>query len=481
MLVLRLTSLTTDHWPVTHGRPDDFLSRLLLDTRADRLQMLPMSTRPEGQTLARRLGALSGAGLLIGLTIGSGIFRVPGTVAADVGTAGAMGVVWILGGILALFGALSLAELAVMYPRAGGLYVFLREAYGPLPAFLYGWTELLITRPAALGALAMIFAEYAGAFEGVAVRLLAASAIVGLTIVNLRSVGAGTGLQNVTAAAKVVALVVLAGALLLLGDRGAGALAATPSFAPTSWGGFGVALIAVLWAYDGWADTTAMAGEMRDPRRTIPRALVGGTLTVIAIYLVVNVAFLWVLPAGEMAGSTLVAADAAARVLGSAGANVIRALVALSAFGALAAAIITGPRILFALASDGLFFARVAAVHPRFQTPWVATLVTGALGIAYVSIRSFEQLAGAFVLGVWPFYALAVAGVIVLRRRAPTVERAYRTTGYPLVPVAFLLASALLLGNALVEETGLTLFGFGVILVGIPVFWGWRALRSRVP
>ncbi len=433
------------------------------------------------QTLTRRLGALSGAALLIGLTIGSGIFRVPSTVAADVGTVGAIAVVWILGGVIALFGALSLAELAVMFPRAGGLYVFLREAYGPLPAFLYGWTELLITRPAALGALAMIFAEYAGAFRGLGdtgIRLLAGLAIAGLTAVNLRSVVAGTGLQNVTAIAKAVALVVLAGALLLLGDRDEGALATPPSFAPTSWGGFGVALIAVLWAYDGWADVTAMSGEMRDPSRTIPRALVGGTLAVIAIYLVVNASYLWVLPASEMAESTLVASDAAARTLGSAGASVIGALVALSAFGALAAAIITGPRILFALAADGLFFARVASVHPRFETPWVATLVTGALGIAYVSIRSFEQLASAFVLGVWPFYALAVAGVIVLRHRAPTMARAYRTTGYPFVPLAFLLASALLLGNAAIEETGLTLFGFAVILVGVPAYWIWRLVRG---
>ena len=407
---------------------------------------------------------------------------MPSTVAADVGTPGAIAIVWVLGGVISLFGALSLAEVAVMYPRAGGLYVFLREAYGPLPAFLYGWTELLITRPAALGALAMIFAEYAGAFAGfddLRVRLLAGGAIAALTLVNLRSVAAGTGVQNVTTVAKALALVLLAGALLARGDRAQGALASTPAFMPSSWGGFGVALIAVLWAYDGWADVTAMSGEMRDPQRTIPRALLGGTLVVIAIYLVVNTAYLWVLPASAMAGSAMVASDAAARTMGPAGAAVIGALVALSAFGALAAAVITGPRILYALAADGLFFARVASVHPRYRTPWLATLVTGALGIAWVSVRSFEQLAGAFVLGVWPFYALAVAGVIVLRIRRPAAERAYRAAGYPFVPLAFLLASALLLGNALVEETSLTLFGFGVILAGVPVFAVWRIVIAR--
>lgn len=436
------------------------------------------------RTLTRRLGAVSGAALLVGLTIGSGIFRVPGAVASEVGSVGAIALVWAIGGGIALFGALSLAELAVMYPRAGGLYVFLREAYGPLPAFLYGWTELLVARPAALGALAMIFAEYAGAFWGLedtAIRVLAAGGIVLVTLANLRSVDLGAGLQAVTTVAKVGAIVALAVALLALGDPSTGALADAPSFAPASWGGFGVALVAVLWAYDGWADTTAMAGEMRDPGRTIPRALMGGTLTVIGIYLIVNAAYLWVLPSGAIAGSTLVASDAAARTLDARGALAIGALVSLSAFGALAAAIITGPRILYALAADGLFFSRVAAVHPRYDTPWVAVLVCGTLGVAYVSVRSFEQLAGAFVLGVWPFYALAVAGVIVLRHRRPAVERSYRTAGYPLVPLAFLLASALLLGNALVEQTGLTLFGFAIILSGVPVYYLWRLHRRAEP
>ena len=436
------------------------------------------------QSLTRRLSAVDGAVLLIGLTIGSGIFRVPSAVALDAGSVGAVAMLWLLGGVIALFGALSLAELAVMHPRAGGLYVFLREAWGPLPAFLYGWTELLVVRPAALGALAMIFAEYAGAFrslDATATRLLAIAGIVFVTLANLRSLALGSWLQGLTTIAKTLALAGLAAALFVLGDRADGALAAAPSFAPRSWGGMGIALIAVLWAYDGWADTTAMAGEMRDPSRTIPRALIGGVLAVIAIYLVVNAAYLWVLPVATIAASPLVATDAAGRVLGEAGRALISALVSLSAFGALAAAIITGPRILFALARDGLFFARVASVHPRYGTPWVATLVAGGLGVAYVSVRSFEQLAGAFVLGVWPFYVLAVAGVIVLRLRRPLAERPYRTAGYPFVPIVFLLASALLLGNALIEQTGLTLFGFGVILAGVPVFVAWRLVAARRP
>ncbi len=439
------------------------------------------STVPEGP-LPRRVGTWSGVLLLVGLTVGSGIFRVPGGIAAEVGSVGAIAGVWILGGVVALFGALAFAELATLFPRSGGLYVFLREAYGPLPAFLYGWTELLVARPASLGGLAMIFAEYARAFlplgEG-GVRVLAAAAVGLLALANLRSARWGMALQDATSAAKVAALGGLALALFLLGDPSGGALAGPPGLAPRTWGGFGVALVAALWAYDGWADTTAMAGEVRDPARVLPRALVGGILLVVAVYLAVNAAYLYVLPLERVAASPLLAADAATAVLGGAGASTVAALVMLSVFGALNAAVITGPRILFAMAQDGLFFRPVAAVHPRYRTPYVAVAVTGALGIAYVSVRSFEELAAAFVLGVWPFYALAVGGVFVLRRTRPDLPRPYRTLGYPVVPAVFLLASVALLGNSLVEQTGLTLFGLGVVAAGVPVFYGWRALRAR--
>ncbi|MET0395294.1 MAG: amino acid permease [Longimicrobiaceae bacterium] len=432
--------------------------------------------------LPRSLGAWSGTALLVGLTIGSGIFRVPGGVAAEVGSVGAVALVWVLGGAVALFGALTFAELATLFPRSGGLYVFLREAYGPLPAFLYGWTELLVTRPASLGALAMIFAEYAGTFAplgGAGVRVLAAATLVGLSAASWRSVRWGAALQDWTTAAKVLALAGLALVLFALGDPSAGALAVAPGLAPRTWGGFGVALVAVLWAYDGWADTTSMAGEVRDPARVLPRALVGGVLVVVAVYLAANAAYLYVLPLERVAASPLVASEAATAVLGGAGAAVVAALVMLSAFGALNGAVMTGPRILFAMAEDGLFFRPVAAVHPRFRTPYVAVAVTGALGVAYLSLRTFEQLAGAFVLGVWPFYALAVAGVFVLRRRRPDLPRPYRTLGYPVVPGVFLLASVALLVNSLVEQTGLTLFGLGVVAAGVPVFYAWRALSGR--
>ncbi len=437
---------------------------------------------PHDDALPRRLGLWSAVAVLVGSTIGSGIFRVPSTVAQDVGTVGAMAVLWIVGALIALFGALTLAELAALFPRSGGIYVFLREAYGPLPAFLFGWTELLVIRPSALGGIAVLFAEYARTFvpfsEG-GVKLVAAAAILLLATANILSVKWGAWVQNVSTAAKALTLVGLAAAAFLFGNGSAGALAAPVEWAPLSWGGFGIALVAVMWAYDGWADLTFMAGEVKDPSRTLPRALLGGTLAVIAIYLVVNAAYLYVLPVAEMAGKPLVASDAARAVFGQAGAAIVAAMVMLSAFGALNGSTMTGPRIFFAMADDGLFFRPIASVHRRFQTPFAAIALAAALGIGYVSIRSFEQLADAFILGIWPFYALAVGAVFLLRRRRPDLPRPYRTAGYPVVPLVFLLASVAMLGNAVVEEPGQTLFGFGIILLGIPVYWLWKGRRPR--
>lgn len=435
---------------------------------------------PDG--LPRRLGLLSAAAVLIGSTIGSGIFRVPSTVAEQVGTVGAIVLLWTVGAVVALFGALTLAELAVLFPRSGGIYVFLREAYGPLPAFLFGWTELLVIRPSALGAIAILFAEYLGglvALDDRSVRLVAAGTILLLAGANIRSVTWGAAVQNVSTAAKVLALAGLALLAFALGDGSKGALAQPIEWAPLSWGGFGLAMVSVMWAYDGWADLTFLGGEVKDPARTLPRALLGGTAVVVAIYLLVNAAYLYVLPVADMAGRPLVAADAARAFLGQAGAAVVVGMVMLSAFGALNGATMTGPRIFFAMADDGLFFRPVASVHPRWHTPWAAIALAALLGVGYVSVRTFEQLADSFILGIWPFYALAVGAVFLLRRARPELDRPYRTAGYPWVPAIFLLASLAMLGNAVIEEPASTLLGFGIILAGVPVFYLWRVAQGR--
>jgi basic amino acid/polyamine antiporter, APA family len=435
----------------------------------------------EAARLEPRLGIWSTAAILIGVTIGSGIFRVPAVAAAETGALGATFLLWVVGGLVALFGALTIAELAAMYPRAGGIYVFLKEAYGPEVAFLFGWTRLLVIQPAVIGAIALICAAYVNAFVPLTpgqVRLLAACIIVVLAAANYRSMAWGAWVQNVSTVAKVVALLVLAAAIFLLGDPAGGAFAGETRLSPATWGGFGMALLAVMWTYDGWIDATYVAEEVRDPGRTLPRALAGGVLVVIGIYLVVNAAYLLALSMDEMAASELVAADAAMAVFGPVGASLVAGLVILSTFGALNGVTMTGPRVFFAMARDGLFFRPVAAVHPAFGTPHVAIGLAAGLGILYVSVRTFEQLAEAFVLGIWPFYVLCVLAVFLLRRRRPRAPRPYRAWGYPVVPVLFLLASLAMLGNALVRQPLSTLLGFGIILSGVPAYRLWNRLRA---
>lgn len=424
--------------------------------------------------LVRRLGVWSAAAVLVGSTIGSGIFRVPSEAAAQVGSVGAFTLVWIVGAVLSLFGALTLAELATLFPYSGGIYVFVREGFGRLPAFLFGWTRLVVLQPASLGAISMIFAAYVRAFVPLTdtqIRIIAAMTIGALAAANYRSVAWGAAIQNASTGAKVLSLAGLAALAFGLGSHEGGALASPPELLPASWSGFGIALIAVLWTYDGWADLTYMAGEVRDPARTFPRALTGGVLAVVLVYLAVNAAYLYVLPMSAIADSEMVAADAAAVIFGRAGSSIVAALVMLSTFGALNGATMTGPRIFYAMAEDDLFFRRVAAVHPRYHTPHVAIVLSALLGIAYVSIRTFEQLAAAFILGIWPFYALAIGAVFRLRMRRPELQRPYHTWGYPVVPALFLLATVAILGNALAQQPRSTLFGFGLILAGIPAYY----------
>lgn len=454
----------------------------------------PVATGAPPDRLPRRLGLWSAIAVAVGSTIGSGIFGVPGAIARDIGTLGAIVLAWMIGAVVALFGALTVAELSAMYPRSGGVYVYLREAYGPVPAFLFGWTELLVIRPSALGGIAMIFARYLGQFLALTdgqVRLVAAGTIALLAAANIRSVTWGAAVENATTAAKVLALAGLSLVVFAFAGGVQGALSEPVSLAPRSWGGFGVALIAILWAYDGWADLTFMAGEVRDPGRNLPRALLGGTVVVMVVYLLANLAYVRVLPMAAMQASNAVAADTAGRLFGDVGKSVVAALVMVSCFGTLNASTMTGPRILFAMADDGLFFRPIAAVHPRWRTPWTAIALCALLGIGYVSIQTFEELADAFILGIWPFYALAVGAVFILRRERAATERPYSTWGYPFVPVVFLAASVALIVNALAQQPwssagaifrpGTPMFGFGIILLGIPVYYAWRALGGARP
>ncbi len=431
--------------------------------------------------LPRSLGVWSAAAAAVGLTIGSGIFRVPSTVAAESGSVGAAILVWVLGGVITLCGALTLAELAAMFPRAGGLYVYLREAYGPLAAFLFGWSWFFI-RSAASAGTALIFVAYLRTFvplEDGQGRMVAVALIILVGLANYRSVRLGAAIQNASTLAKVVALLVLAVAIFALGDAQTGALATAPSLSPWSSSGFGVALIAALFAYDGWIAATLVAGEIRDPERALPRALGGAAVVIVIAYLSINVAYLYALPLADMAASKAVAADAMTRVAGAGGAALVAALVMLSTFGGLNAGIMTGPRVFYAMAEDRLFFRSVAAIHPRYQTPHVATAVIVALTVLNASVRTFEQLAEAFVLLLYPFIAMTVAAVFVLRRRRPELHRPYRTAGYPVIPAIFLIGVSVMMANALIKRPSATLLSAGIVAVGLPVYLIWRRKGNR--
>jgi amino acid transporter len=438
-----------------------------------------------GERLPRSLGLLSAIAVVIGSTIGSGIYRTPAVIAQRVPQPLAMLSIWVLGGVLALCGALTYAELAAMYPRSGGVLVYLREGFGKLPAFLFGWTSLVIIRASALGAVATVFAEYLLRSLGWnpelpasadAVHYIAAAAIAVNTLVSVRGVDWIAALVNLTTGLRYAALALLVVLAFVAGHgdfghyvAGGGALHIGP---------FGLAVVSVLWAYDGWGDLSFVGGEVKDPERNLPRALLFGTLGVVVIYLAANAAYLYLIPIEGIKTSPLVAADAAERLIGRFGVGAVAVVVMISTFGTLAGSMLTGPRIFYAMAEEGLFFRAVGRMHPRYQTPSTAILLTGALGVGFVLLRTFEQLADTFVLGIWPFYALAAAAVFVLRRRLPDAHRPVKTWGYPVVPLLFILSAALILGNALLTDRN-ALVPFGVIAAGVPVYWIWNRSRGQ--
>jgi len=424
--------------------------------------------------LPRRLGFWSTTALVAGVIIGSGIFRVSGGVANDAGSVGGVVAVWVIGGIITLCGVLSLAELAAAFPASGGLFVYLREAYGPTIAFLFGWTSLFLY-PAGTAGVALVFAEYLGTLLHLSpsgVRFAAAGAILFAGIVSYRSVRGPGALVSAATVGKLGALVLLVVAAFSLGDAGAGSFGSgAPAASNTRIGGIGLGLVAALWAYNGIQDMVSVAGEVRDPQRVLPRSLLAGIAVVIAVYLLVNGAYLYVLPFDILRAAPLPAADTASRVIGPVGVRLVAASVMISTFGTVSALVFASPRVFYAMAADGLLFAPLARVHPRFATPHVAVVSLALVSLVCVWSRSFEQLAEAFILGVWPFIALAALGVLVLRRTRSDLARPYRVPGYPVVPLLFVLGTIAVVIAGLVAHPGTTLAGMGLTLVGVPVYW----------
>src|SRR6266704_2594806 len=426
-----------------------------------------------GERLQRRLGLWSAVAVLVGSTIGSGIFRTPASVAQRIDDVPLFLLAWVVGAVVVLCGALTYSELAAAFPRSGGVYVFVRESFGRLPAFLFAWAELWVIRPGAYGAIGITASAYTlrtlgldpaaiiagvGPLEIRAEQLLGAGYIVLVGTVNYFGIHRGAVLQNLSTAFKVGALALLILVGFALGTRSTGLPPGGifAQHASVSLSSFLLAMVAILWAYDGWADLAFVGGEVKDPQKILPRALLIGTATVVVLYLGANLVYLYLIPIEQMKHAELVAADVARLVIGPAGG------------------------IFFSAAEDGLFPRFIARVDPKNHAPTAAVVLMTVMGMIFILVRTFTALADQFIIGIWPFYALAVAGVFVLRRTRPQLERPYRTWGYPFVPLVFLVAALFLLGNYLVRETASFAVDIGIILTGVPVYVVWERVR-RVP
>lgn len=443
-----------------------------------------------GERLARRLTLWSAIAVVIGSTIGSGIFRTPASVAQLVGDAPLFLIAWIIGGVLAVCGALTYGELAAAFPRSGGIYVYIRESFGEIPAFLFGWAELWIIRPGAFGAIGITAAAYTLRTLGYdpampigplrAEQALGAVYIIIVALVNYYGIHRGAVLQNISTALKVGALAALVVLGLALGNSAHQSTTNVLSqHAAVGISPFLLALVSILWAYDGWADLSFVGGEVKDPQSVLPRALLFGTGLVVVLYLAANLAYVILIPMKSMQSAELVAADVASLLFGSIGVILISAVIAVSTFGTLNGSMMTAPRIFFAMAEDNLFPKVIARVDPVSQAPTSAILMTAAMGVITISIRTFTDLANQFIIGIWPFYALAVLAVFILRRKKPEMERPYHVWGYPFVPGLFLLGSLFLLGNYLITKPLAFSVDVGLILIGIPVYFFWRKRISR--
>jgi basic amino acid/polyamine antiporter, APA family len=435
--------------------------------------------------LRRDLGLAAALAIVVGTVIGSGIFRVPQTMIQSVGTVQMVFIVWIVGGILSLAGALTYAELAAALPGAGGEYVYLTEAYGPMWGYLYSWTQLSVAKSGSIATLATAFFEYTAhfipEFEKVWFtvgplpikygQIFALFLILFLGLVNYFGVRVGGNVQIAVTAVKVglIAFLILAGLFY-----SHAAAHAEPMAAPPLQTGFIAALVAALWAYDGWNNVGMVASEIRNPKRNLPLALIGGTLGVIAIYMLANWAYFRVLTPAEVAAHKLVAAEMMQRVQGPAGAAAVSIAAMISIFAALNGSILTGARVPYAAARDGLFFRSAARVHPAFHTPGVSIMMLTGWSCVLVLSGKYDDLYNFVIFGSWILYAMATASVFVLRRKRPDLPRPYKTLGYPIVPGLFLAGAAVLEVRTFIDKPRQAILGIVLMLLGLPLYFYWK-------
>jgi APA family basic amino acid/polyamine antiporter len=459
-----------------------------------------MSTDPHKQTLARRLTLTNAIMVVIGSVIGSGIFLTPQNVAANVDVPGLMIGVWILTGLLTLAGALTNAEVASLIPEAGGQYVFFRVTFGQLTAFLYGWTTFIVYQTGSIAAIAVAFAKYLGYFvdlphlgpeleawqlpligniyplKNIGITMVAIGAIITVTTINYFGVQFGGIIQNVFTFLKVLAI----GAIIVLAfTSGKGS---TDHFFPL-WGmpssgslmaAVGVAMIATLWSYDGWNSLTFLAGEVMEPQKNIPRALIIGTLAVILIYVTTNLAYLYILPIGEIATSKLVAADVMNVVFYGWGGAIISAMVMISTFGTVNASSMTTARVFYAMAKDKMFFKSMGEIHPKFRTPNKSLVVQCTWACILCLTGTYDQIFTYVIFAGWIFYALGGAAVFILRAKQPDAVRSYKVPFYPVIPVVFILVATWFVYNTITQQTRDSMVGLFLVAAGIPFYLYWN-------
>lgn len=445
--------------------------------------------------LKRGLGFKESLSIVVGTIIGTGIFMKSGIMSQTVGSPGVVLLAWLVGGLLSLAGALTYAELGSLFPKAGGEFTYLRETYGELLAFLYGWMRFWIGTPGSIAAYAVgaatFLAALFGGFSETTLIAVSIAFVVTFTLVNCLSVKSGGTVQVFMTALKILMIATIVFGCFFLSGGSSHGFATPADWSWRGWSAFGTAMVAALWAYDGWNNLPMAAGEVRDAQKVVPKALVVGTLIILLIYGALNIAYFYALPFGEIlsarsplnSGANVlpVATKAAQTFLGAGGIAFLSFAFAISALGAMNGSILTGARVPYAMAQEKLFFKQLAYVSPKSHSPVVAILIQGTWACLLAVSGRFDQLTDYVIFGSWMFYALCAAAVIILRVKRPNLERGYRTPGYPFVPIVFVIVAVCLLVNTLITSPRESGIGLLIIGVGIPVYWFAFRKQKQVP
>lgn len=466
-----------------------------------------MKTNTQQKDLIRGLSLIAAIMLVSGSMIGSGIFRKPATMAGQLLSPEFLILVWIIAGLITFIGAITNAEIAGMFDSTGGQYIYFKEMYGDFTAYLYGWSILAVIQTGSQAAIAYVFAEYLGyffklpdapkflqdftlhmplvgnihPFAEFGTKLIAIICLLFLTGINYLGVVLGGLVQTIVTFIKISSIILLSFFLFVFGNGSAANLFNgfnVSSSLPTNIiAAFGLALTGAFWAYDGWNNVTFVSGEIKEPQKNVPKALLLGTLIVIGVYVLINLSYLYILPIDEMKNSPLVAATAAEKIFGINGASIIAIAVIISTFGALNGSILSTARVHFAMARTKLFFSALGKIHPKFATPHISLLVQGLWSAVLVLSGSFDTITDYVIFAAWLFYMLGAFGVFVLRKKFPDRNRPYKVWGYPYVPLVFVIFSFLFLINSIVSDTQNAMMGLILIACGLPVYF-FRKLKK---